>query len=148
MIMRISFILVLFVSLGCSQISVPGFLAWEYEYCYAYPESTPPDSLYLYKLSPDDSINTVFNMYISYQDSGFIELGETDDLRYSLIQHNEFYSNIFVWFYATAEIESYQIDGLWRGGIESDPSDTIKVYFPVLSPGEPIEFEVLELNMK
>ena len=85
---------------------------------------------------------------MSYQDTGFVQLGYTDELSYYLLKHNELYSNIFVWFYATAKIESYQIDGIWRGGIESMPSDTIRVYFPILRPDEPMELKIVELNLK
>jgi len=122
-------ILFLFVSVGCSQ-TLPSFVQWDYD--YQYTDST--------KMTSQDSADIEFKLYYSADSLHWDYLSEAGTIKEKevyLLQFKWFYNDVNWYIYCTAEMRT----------LESDPSNTIKVYFPKIKPDAPYLLKSIKLKL-
>jgi len=118
MIMRISFLLALFVTIGCTQNTVIKGFAWDYDFT-----EYSANSIYfiLYQKAETDTGFTVF------------DTTEVNALSYDTYQMTPLYNFTYRdWFVTAVQHDPSWADSNWS--FESQPSNTLHVYFRALPP--------------
>jgi len=127
--------LLLFISAGCAQTQLPGFIKWNYDYTYSH--INPVDSL-KYKMTPEDSLAVEFIVYYSSDSLSWFPLEQTPtkELEHYLLQYRYLYNNLNWYFYSVAKL----------GAVESDWSNVIREYFPQLNPDKTYNLRTIMLE--
>jgi hypothetical protein len=119
---KILFILVLLVSIGCSQTFIPRALIWDYDY------------------SNDDSLDIKFDVFYGYGmlDTAFVLLDSTQTREMNILDIG-FNTNTFKYFFCRARRIS--------DGAVSLNSDTIDVWFPRILDNVPYQFQAIKMKL-